>query len=96
MWHFAFQEAGTLQWIWFRFGCVRKRWEEALLMKFVFMGELEQRVLSESADRVFVQTYLSERPTTFRIASLHPFEASASFEAPAEDPFLCLRKPGPS
>ena len=95
VWYFAFQETGLLQWMWFRYGCVRKRWDEALLMNFVFMGELERHVLDQHANNMIVQTYVSDRPTTFRIASLHPFEASASFDPPKDAPFLCFRKPGP-
>ena len=94
VWYFAFQEPESSQWMWFRYGCVRKRWNELLLLNFVFMGELDIVELSSEIDRIAVQTYLGGRPTTYRIASLHPFEARVSEIVPASPPPVRFRQPG--
>lgn len=95
VWYFAFQEPQGVAWMWFRYGVVRKRWGEALLLNFVYMGEVERIHPPPDADSIFVQTYLPPRKTTYRIVSLHPFEASVC-EAPAAEALaLRFRRAGP-
>lgn len=94
VWYFGFQERHGREWMWMRYGCVRKLWEEVLLLNFVFMGEIERVEHPPNADAIVVQTYLGPRPITYRIVSLHPFTATCVESPPESLPHVRFRQPG--
>lgn len=96
VWWIAFRERLGIPWMWYRYGCFRKCWEEVLLMNFVFMGETQCYIHPEGVDSVVVQTYLGNRPTTYRIASLHPFKMEVLEGTPAGEDFVQFRQTGPT
>ncbi|MBI2432834.1 MAG: hypothetical protein HYV26_08190 [Candidatus Hydrogenedentes bacterium] len=72
---------------------MRRRWEELLLVHFVFVNTSERVESVDGAGQIAVQTYLDGRRRRLRFASLHAFEASFCETPPECVPRVCFQQP---